>query len=55
MVFHQNWLGKFAERMAKGGLVKMKPNRYADGGVVTDTQISDKNNCNNHPTRLVEE
>lgn len=33
--------GKFAERMAKGGLVKMKPKRYADGGVVTDAQIAD--------------
>lgn len=31
--------GKFAERMAKGGLVKMK--KYVDGGVVTDQQITD--------------
>ena len=33
--------GKFIERMAKGGLVKMKPKKYADGGVVTDAQIAD--------------
>jgi antitoxin component HigA of HigAB toxin-antitoxin module len=33
--------GKFAERMAKGGLVKMKPKKYVDGGVVTDQQITD--------------
>jgi hypothetical protein len=33
--------GKFAERMAKGGLVKMKPKQYADGGVVTDAQVAD--------------
>lgn len=30
--------GKFAERMAKGGLVKMK--RYAEGGSVTDEQVA---------------
>jgi len=33
--------GKFSERMAKGGLVKMKPKKYVDGGVVTDQQITD--------------
>ena len=33
--------GKFVERMARGGLVKMKPKRYVDGGVVTDQQVAD--------------
>lgn len=32
--------GKFAERMAKGGLVKMKPKGYAAGGSVTDAQVA---------------
>jgi hypothetical protein len=32
--------GKFAERMAKGGLVKMKPRGYANGGTVyTDEEL----------------
>jgi len=35
--------GKFAERMAKGGLVKMKPKpkHFVIGGTVTDAQISE--------------
>ncbi len=31
--------GKFAQRMAKGGLVKMKRKGYAAGGAVTDEQV----------------
>jgi len=35
--------GKFSERMAKGGLVKMKPKpkHFVTGGTVTDAQISE--------------